>query len=508
MAPFGSTPFASAPFGGGPLAGGPGPQPGAPSGLSLRIGPLVTGTSYLFYNSWRLHRQLNGRDTVSCTLLASDGYLPVLGQAFRLEQDGGRLFNGSIFDLDTKFIADGINGWLVHELACVDRNSVCDRRVIGEIYTNKSLGFIVRDIVARTIGQEGITADGVEEGPVLDRVIFPNIPVADAYNLLSARTGFYWYVDYYDTLHFFARNTSLAPFPIVNDANAVLKWRKFRNRESLAQYRNSQLVDGGQAVSLAEREVLASDGQTRTYTCGGDLAERPSLDLNGVPIPPEQLGLRGQEEGKVWYWELGKPSITRDAALAPLPATDLLGVTRRIYFDLDVKLTDFAKVAERALVEGGTGLYEHVHSETSLDGEEVITAKGEALLNRYGLSREKEFELDQAGLDVGQQVSVTVPEIGAIDELHLITELDIESLLPDLQRYTVRCSTGELKSTFTEFWKKALGRNPVRINPEAVVQSVVPIYDEATIEDEVTVLLADLVPAEWGTAVMGEDEWE
>lgn len=502
----GTFPFGSAPLGGGPL-GSPGPQPGAPAGLSLRIGPLANGTDYLFYRSWRLREQLNGRNTCTCTLLASDGLRPLLGQDFILELNGTRIFAGSIFSRRTRFLFDGGNDWLVHELECTDWNRLCDRRRIGEPYVNQTLGAIVRDIVAKTIGQEGISDAGVEEGPLLDRVVFPNVLVSQAFDLLSERTGYYWTVDYSKTLHFFARSTAQAPFPIVNDVNAVLKWRKYADEESLAQYRNSQFVDGGQAVTVPLREVLPSNGETRTYTASGPLASKPALDVNGVPVDPAEIGLRGQDENKSFYWAQGEPTITREQSLPPLATTDPLGVTATYYYDLDVVATDFAGVAERKSIEGGTGLYEHVQVETSLDGEEVITAKAAALLNRYSLSREKEFELDQPGLAVGQQVLVTVPQIWSTNEPHLITEMETENLVLNERRFHVRCSTGELKGTFTEFWKRVHQQNPVRINPDAVVQSVVPMYDEAAVTDLVTATLSDYLPAEWGTAVVGEDEW-
>ena len=313
----GDEPLGDVPLGDG-LAGGPGPQPGAPPGLSLRIGTLTTGTQYLFYRSWKIHEQLNGRSTCRCTLLASDGYFPVLGNDFILELSGTRIFAGSIFARRTRFLSEGTNDWLVHEIECADWNRICDRRKIGEVYpAGMRLGEIVRDVVAKTIGQEGISAAGVEDGPILGRVVFPNLLVSQAFDLLSQLTGYYWQVDYYKTLNFFARSTAFAPFPIVNDVNAVFKWRRFHDEETLVQYRNRQFVDGGQAVTLPQRDVLPSNGETRTYVCGGNLAEAPALDINGIPVDPAEVGLRGQEEGKTFYWAQGENTITRDAGLPP-----------------------------------------------------------------------------------------------------------------------------------------------------------------------------------------------
>lgn len=509
MPPLGNIPFGDAAFG-DDLAGGPGPQPGAPEGLALRIGPTTDALRYLFYRSWRIHAQVNGRNTCRFTLLAADGFCPERGQpvSLTLTQQGVTtiVFAGSVYARRVRFLSEGRNDWTTLDVECVDHNALADRRKIAEVYEHQTLGAIVRDIVSQTLAAEGVTPTGVEEGPVLAKVVLPNLSVAQAFDQLSAATGYYWTIDYFKALQFFQRQTSLAPFAVVNGANAI--FRRFTEEQSLAQYRNSEFLDGGKGLTATRRETFRADGTGRTFTAEYPLAEAPQLDLNGVPLPPEAIGVRGSDEPKQYYWAKGSNQIGHDQGQPVLAAGTIVGVTYIGLYDLAVEIIDPAKVAERQAVEGGSGLYEHVQVEDSLDGADVVTAKALALLSRYGLSSEIEFETDQPGLDIGQQVSITIPELGIHGALYLITELEIQSLVLSTRHFRVRASTGELKGTFTEFWKRIFARNPITIRDDAVVQTVTPLFDAANVAELVTATLTDYADRGWGDSEAGVDEWE
>ncbi len=513
MSPFGDGPFGDGAFG-DDLVGGPGPQPGAPEGLALRIGPRTDALQYLFYRSWRIQEQLNGRNTCSCTLLAADGFAPVRGQEFvlSLTEQGVTtiLFAGSIFERKVRFLSEGRNDYVLIELECTDWNRLADRRKIGEVYEGKTLGFIVRDIVAQTLAAEGLTANGVEEGPVLTKVVFPNLSVQQAFDQLSEATGYYFNIDYLKDLKVFQRTSSQAPFAIVNGVNAV--FRDFREAQSLAQYRNSEFVDGGKGLTALRTESFKGDGTRRSWDTEYPLASMPTLYINSIQVDPARIGIRGVEDDKAFYWAKGETAVGQAASVAsvtqpPLTATDILTVQYIGLFDIATEIIDFAKVAERQAIEGGTGLYEHVHVEDSLDGADVVAAKGLGLLKRYGLSSDVEFETDADGLAIGQELPITISELGITNQPYLITAMEIESLVLSERRYRVRASTGEVKDTFKTFWQKVFEKNPITIREEAVVQTVSPLFETAMVGEVLTATLADYADRDWGDSEMGVDEW-
>ncbi len=497
------------PIGGGPIPGPfgpPGPIPGGAPGLALRIGGNPDALQYLFYRSWRVTEQLNGRNRLSCRLVVKDGFLPALEQDVVLTKGSDIWFAGFIWDYAVEFLSEGRNDWTTLTVNCVDWNAVCDRRLITAIYRNRTLGAIVRDIVAKTIGQEGIADTGVQDGPLMSDVVFSSVTVAQAFTELSRLTGFFWRVDYRKVLHFFQRETSLSTLSIVNGGTA--KFRRFRKHASLAQYRNSQLLDGGKGITLPRQESFRADGQARSWQLEFPAAELLAIHVNGIAVPVGDIGTRG-EQGKVWYWAKGDKSIGYDAGQPVLTEGTILTVTYRGLYDLATKVIDYAGVEARKAAAGGsgTGLWEHSQVENSLDGEEVNLLRAKGLLDQYGLSVDAEFELLQDGLAVGQQVPLSLPELGITNQLHLVTELETRSLVLSERIYLAKTTDGALKGTFREFWEKLNRQQPGALNPDQVVQNVLPFPETMELEDAVSVTRSAWLPAEWSTGIWGESEF-
>ncbi len=251
------------PLGTAPLGGDlPGPPVGTTDNYQLRIGPYPDAINYVAYQSFRVSEQLNGRNTASFKLFIRDGFQPLRGHEVLLTlTEGGtltRLFNGFLFSRAARHLSKNLNtGVIEMDVECVDWNALADRRLIGEIYLNQTLGAIVRDVVAQTLVQEGVSDAGVQDGPMIEKVVFPNITVAEAFDLLSEATGYYWDIDYHKVLHFFERATELAPFALTVGANAILT--NFEDQETLAQYRNSQLVGGGKGTTEPRNESFRGD---------------------------------------------------------------------------------------------------------------------------------------------------------------------------------------------------------------------------------------------------------
>lgn len=504
MAPFGSMPFGSGPFGGGPF-GVPGPPGGTDDGYRLTIGPQTDAIKYLYYNSYRLKSQANGRNTLSFRLLVADGFAPIRGQAVQLTLNGSRLFAGTIFSRRVSFLGHSSTGWLEMEVECVDKNAVTDRRLIGEVYLNIRVGDIFRDIVAKTLAVEGVTTEGVLDGPLVTKIVFNNIPVSQAFDQLYDLTGHYWNIDYYNVLTTGPRGLSLAPFALDIGVNGIM--RDFRDVETLAQYRNSQLVDGGKGITNPRTERFPGDGETRTWTVEYPIYEKPTIDLDGVPVDPNTIGIRGLDEDKAFYWSKNSNQIGQDKDQAVIVSTDTIGITYRGLFDILTSVVDPDGIAERQAVEGGSGLYEAITSEDNLDGDDVVMQRGLGLLRRYSLGSDIEVETDRDGLAVGQQVEVTVAPMGITARLYLIMGMEMQGLTPERRRYRIQATTGELRGTFAEFWKRVFRRNPLTQNEGTVLQKVVQIRERVDLTEVLAVSGPAYAQQGWGVSKEGESQW-
>lgn len=504
MAPFGTIPFGGGPFGSGPL-GTPGPVGGVADGYTLRIGPQTDAINYLFYNSYRLKETLNGRNTCSFKLVVQDGFLPVRGQEVHLALGSLTLFRGKVWQRKVRYLSLNTDtGWLTVDVECVDWNALADQRLIGEVYENESLDDIVRDIVSKTLFQEGVSDDGVRSGPIIAKAVFPNIPVAQAFDQLSEQTGYYWDIDYNKVLQFGPRNLALAPFDLTVGLNSILL--DFEDSETLSQYRNLQLIEGGKGITAVRTERLPGDGETRTWNVEYPIYAKPSIDIDGVPVDPNMVGIRGLDEGKRFYWNKGESAIGQDKDDTVIPSTDTIGITYQGLYDLLTEVIDPVGIADRQSVEGGTGLYEKLFSSNSLDGEDVTQQKGLGLIKKFSLGSDASVVTDTSGLSPWQQVKLTCSDMGITDRWYLVTEVESFPLVRTTRRTKAKITTGEYRGGFEEFWKRTLRHNPITIRDQ-VLQTVVRLVEENTVSDADTVTLQVHTADEWGTSIEGESEW-
>lgn len=490
---FGSTPFASTPF------GGSGSGTGTPGGLSLQIGGAdVAVGGYLLVDSYRLSQQLNGRDTAECALYIPDGWAPQIGDRFVLTQDETRLFAGSVEQWEWEFLSEG-NEQRFCRVTAIDHNQIADRFIVAKTYALKPAGEIVRDLVTQFLAVEGVTVGSIPTGPVIAKVVFPNISVSEALDQIHQQTGYLWNIDAYKSLNWFYRDAIAAPFAITTASNS--HWRKMRASQDRGAYRNVQFVDGGKGRTTTQTEQFIGDGTRRTFALAFELAEQPTVTVAGQS---QTVGIGGVDANAQWTWNQGNNTISQQGG-TPLTAQQVLSVRYVGWFEIFAGGEKPEEIERRHLIEGGSGRYELVIREDGLDGSDVVDQYIQDQLRIYGeVAWDLEFELDQPGLDVGQKLHVDVPALGLSDVDVLITQMETWPFAVTRRRHKVKATTGELKNTMKEFWQRVFkSGKPLTINPDATVQQLIAFISRATLSDILTVTASPAVAAEWGTGEWG-----
>jgi hypothetical protein len=495
--PLGGRPFGKAPF------GGTGAAPVAAASLVLQVAGIdVTGQ--VEWPALRHRKQLNGRDELSVTLLSSTGVIPALGAPVRMTLQNGLLFAGQIHERDIDFVTER-NGQVTRsQVRCVDHNAIADRRRVVEVYEQKTAGEIVQLIMVKYLADEGVRFGDIQSGPLVTRMVIPYLTAAECLDELCERSGFFWNIDAHLVLNFFARTTVPAPFTI-DSSNAV--FRRIRGSRTKNQYRNVQYVDGGHGVTDLRTEPFRGDGTLRSFHVEYPLFKAPTITRN---FAPQTVGIRGVDADKDWYWNAGETAIGQDARQEAivLTDTDLLHVTYQGRFNLMQIVEDTSAVLERQGVEGGTGRYEQLDREDGLDGQDVVEEKGLALLRHFGsLDDVVEFETDAQGLDVGQLLTVAVPELG-LDGQFLISDMEIEWINFFTRRFTVTATTGELKGRAEDFFTQFLGtKKDIAIREGEILQEVLAIHELVGVTDAISATLVDVAADEFGTGEFGPGEF-
>lgn len=483
----GSGPLGTVPFGSIPGATGGGVVPA----LILRVGGDDQIARYLKIFDYSIQKELNARDTFDCTFEIDDGWQPLIGQEVVLTWNGVRQFAGTINDLTDQFLSEGDALRRTVQMTCTDWNQILDRRTAVKAYENTYAGDIVRNLIATHLASEGITEGNIQNGLQLTRANWNHEPIATIMDELSKDVGFFWFVDYEKRLHFYAREHAAAPFTI-NEINSAVRGATVRRSRN--EYRNTQIIKGWKEITNPLTERFTGDGETTTFPLSFPVYQPPTIRRNGQP---QTVGIRGVETGKQWYWSKDQNEISQsqdnpgsseaDPKLGEVEVNEVLEVTYVGTYSGITYQQDTASVADRQTVEGGSGLYESVEVDASLEGGQVVITRGAGLLRRYGLDAQADFETEMEGLDIGQLITVDYPTLGLPNTEMLITSIELTQLTLDTRRYRFTCTTGEVKNSFKEFWMKfAQTGQKVGVREGEIVEYPVPLNDGLDLTDGLT----------------------
>ena len=506
--PFGTGPFATSPFATGAR------RAGAGSGVSqflVRIGSTDV-TKYMRANAWTVEQELNGRDTCTLPLVVSDGYVPHRGERITALFGNVRMWAGIVHDIEFSYTAQKRNDYVEIVVRGVDLSALADRITVNEVYQNKTAGEIIRHIISKYLDADGITDGGVQDGPSLQKVVFARKAASDCFKEICRLTGYHWFVDQFSVMQFFPKFASLAPFEI-NQTTAV--FRDARVSKSLADYRNVQYAIGGQGITLPITEFFEGDDIARTFPTAYPLAQLLGVTVNGAA---QTYGIRSVDDAgsKQWFWNANQQGINQDpsqpllkAKTATTPADRLAITYTGFYGPVTTKLVNAPGITERQAIEGGSGRYEAVDQDASLDGLDVTVAKARGDLRRFGaLDDQVEFETDLIGLGLGQTVIVDLPALDVQGASMLITGMETSLFGIEQRRHRVTAVSGELKGTYQEFFAAFFSGGAARtISPDDIINEVAVANDLLTATDLVTVTTGVAHTGEWGTDIWGAMEW-
>jgi hypothetical protein len=368
--------------------------------LTLTIGGS-NKTSLLSVNSLRISDDISSRNTCGFTLIvpvpappAINYYRPDIGAVVTVTDGATTYFAGTIDSMTERRLFEP-SGKVVYTVNCVDYNQILDRRLVARVYDNKTLGYIVNDIVTNDLSGEGITTTGVQTGPTIVRAVFAYQTVADAFNDLSTLTGYSWSVGYDKDLAFFERSTNAAPF-FYGD---TLKLRNVVVSTSRDQYRNRQYVRAGKDLTASRVESFKGDGAHKSFLMAYPFGEAPTITVNAVS---KTVGIKNVDTGKDWYWAKDDNVLTQDDGAATLTSSDTLQVTYRGLYPILALSEDTDEIAIRQSVEGGSGKYDAIEDDQTIDKGALAQYRAIGLLRKYGkIAQTVEFETDtriQAGL--------------------------------------------------------------------------------------------------------------
>jgi len=424
----------------------------------------VDQTARLIVNTLQVNMRLEQRTTAKFRLKEEGpqpySYEPPFGEDVEIYQGSTKVFAGVVKDVsDNEPVKDSIK---FMDVECVSYDELLDRFNVAKIYDGYKAGEVVKDILDNYLPDESIGQTGIQDGLEIERAVFAYRKASDCIREIADLIGFSWYIDVDKDLQFFDRATFNAPWSISDgSSNYISLGVKVHGKD----YRNKQLVRGGNDRTTSRTENFTGDDEGQTFTLGYPCAEEPTITLDtGGGAASQTVGIRGVDDPADfdWYWKSESSEITQKDADTPISPGDVLAVTYRGYYPIITQRTDAAQIAERAAVEGGSGIYENVATDRSIESGEFAEQKAEGLLRRFGSEVPVTVNIvtDNDGLMPGQLLFIDLPDRhSSLDaQQFLIDSVTWQEVVFDgthsTFRYRVKALSGEHLGGWARFFRK------------------------------------------------------
>lgn len=388
-------------------------------------------TSSVDLGSFRKTDILNSQvDTLSFVVLkyGAKTYKPVVGDEVIVEQDETRIFGGVIVR-----IAESVRGGsvVVYDVEAVDYGHYLARRLVVENYEETTANAIIADIMD-TYAPD-FTYTGVDADVPIASISFNRVPVNEALQKLADATGFSWYVDEFQDLHFFAKNTEPAPFDLTDTSdNYVIDSLEITN--DITQLRNRVFVQGGDAIGEARTEVFDGNGVRKQFALSNKFSELPTVEVDSVA---KTVGVEFLQDEADYdcMWDFNQKYIRfKDSTIPPATAPNNVTVTGTPIYSVIVQVQHPPSIAEN-------GVWEFVRRDKQIKTRAEAVAFGTAELEAYkNVVNEGAFVTYTTGLRSGQIINIT-STVRGVNEDFLIQRVTMKMQGVESPVYEVRLAT-------------------------------------------------------------------
>lgn len=392
-----------------------------------------------------------------------------------LDGSGTLVFAGYITSPQAR--KPGYQAVLEWTISCIGQEYLAKKRVVQASYTNKTCGYIARDILTTVLASEGVTMGTIYDGPTCSDTLYcSNSLVCDGNALLpqasfftkaadaldslvqsasAAGVSYYWSIDSNKVLDFAPYGTVTGPtiddtqIDQVNNAPSIT----FAN----PNYRNSQYVTGGVAQTSSRTETIVGDGNTRSFVLGFQLSSAPTIVISAVT---KTVGLKGTS-GSQWYWAQGDNTIVQDNSEAVLASAATGSVTYIGQYPNTALVTNAAQITYQAGIDGTSGINEEIQSDQSLTTATNALTEASNLLTRYAAQGAQLTGTTRAtGYAPGQLCPVNMPYFNLVNTKALLETVSIADLDGLNIWYTLKAVIGPYDTTWVDFWSRILSPQP------------------------------------------------
>lgn len=402
----------------------------------------------------------------------SKTYAPALLDTVEVWDDATKIFGGSVVNIDEEIKGRKFS----RKVKCKDWTHIFDRKVVVKTYEDMTVNAIIADLVSNFCS--GFTVVNVACTLTVDFIAFNYEQPSKCLQQLAELFNYDWYIDYDKDVHFFSKETNLAPIDL-DDTSGKFIFDSLKLNRKADQMRNTIYVRGGEYKGDSYFEEQQADGDRAIFTFGYKYANvvvkvdsvTQTLGIDFIDDPASYDCLYNFNEKAVKFRSDNKPTAGQVVRIDGTP-----------YIPVIVKVQDNAAIAQY-------GVYEFKIIDASIDSKEGARQRAKAELYAYADKiSEGSFRTYESGLKVGQKIHL-ISSVWGYDEWFIINRITSRVRKPD---------TGEMEHTCSLVTTRTMGmidilqklltleNKKIEIKKDEVLDKIEEIQEEISISEQVT----------------------
>lgn len=378
--------------------------------ISITIAGVEKATS-IEPGSFNLQRALTNQvDTAKMRVVKNpdNTYKPeIVDDVVITDADSNVLFGGQIITID-----ETVEGKDIELIDCTAKDYTfdMDRSLVIGAWENTSVDDIIADINSDFL--TGYDISEVDCPFVIGYIAFNYEYPSKCLQQLAELTGYDWYVDYQKKIHFFSRETRVAPFNLTDTSGNFL-YNTLKINKDVKNLRNTVIVRGGEYQGSTTSETEEADGDALIYKQGNRYSG-VTVTVNAVS---QTVGIDNVDDpaGYDCLYNFTEKFVRFKTATKPAAGL-LVVVGGNPHIPVIVKVRGQDSVAVY-------GEREYKIIDTSIASKQGARDRAKAEIDAWAAEiSEGSFDTYESGLDVGQQINVQ-STIRGIDQDYIISKI-------------------------------------------------------------------------------------
>jgi hypothetical protein len=350
-------------------------------------------------------------------------YSPSVNDEVEVFDDLTKIFGGRILS-----ISNSINGDISEfAITCKDYTAELDRILVTDSFNSTTVEEIIEYICDNYLSD--ITYANVACTVSVSKIVFNKMTVSKCISELAKLVNYSWYIDYNKDIHFFVKNTEVAPFSITDTSTDIIA-DSLRLENDLSQLRNVVIIRGGEKVATNTRtKNHTANGTITTFNTDFKFANKPVVKVDTVEVT---VGVENLDNtGFTCYWDYNQKYIRFDVAPTDTYEIEIIGYP---LIPIIAQVEDLGSISRY-------GRFEFAKTDKTIKSSEEAKLYGEAQLNAYGNSiREGSFRTYTGGARSGQAISISITSLG-VEEIFIIQRTTLSMISRTKGEWSIELAT-------------------------------------------------------------------